>query len=117
MIPTTPVKKYPIIARVRATRQGRLLEAPITGEIGVIGRDGGHYYNLTIEPASGGGERLTCSCPAFRYGRAHIVQRTGMCKHMHKIREHMLSGHADVGPNRDWFIHARSALTAFLGVR
>lgn len=82
---TTPVLSLPIVAKVRSTRKGQQLEAPLSGKLGGKGVSGVHYYDVTIVGGKSVSERLSCSCPAHRYGRAKMVKQTGMCKHLHKV--------------------------------
>lgn len=86
-MPTTK-NNLPIIARVRATRKGKTLQTP-SGELGGRGIRGNRFYEITVVGGVSVPERLACSCPAHRFGRAKLVKATGMCKHMHKAVEEL----------------------------
>jgi hypothetical protein len=114
-VPTTPVRKYPILARHRSTRKDQRLSGVISGEMGVPGKEGTHYYNITLAPAGNGKEKLTCDCPAFRYGRSTQVQRTGLCKHMQAVLETLtVSPTVTRTENGDILVYAGDVLAQML---
>ena len=78
-----------IVAKVRSTRKGKKMETPLGGTLGVEGRSGVHYYNVTVVGGVAVPQRLQCDCPAHRFRRAKIVQQTGFCKHIHKVIQEM----------------------------
>jgi hypothetical protein len=87
-MPTTK-NNLPVIARVRATRKGKTLQTPSSGELGGRGIRGNRFYEIIVVGGVTVPERLSCSCPAHRFGRAKLVQETGLCKHIFKAVEEL----------------------------
>ncbi len=107
----TPVLQLPIVAKVRSTRKGQILAAPQSGEMGGKGREGTHFYDITVVGGVSVPERLQCSCPAHRYGRATQVKQTGVCKHIQKAVEHARLGEL-VLDKKDVIVYSAEVLLA-----
>lgn len=90
MVHVTPVLKLQVIAKVRSTRKGQVLTAPDSGSMGGKGRDGTHFYDITIVGGVSASERLQCSCPAHRFKAGR--QNGAVCKHIRKAIEHARRG-------------------------
>jgi len=112
-MPTTPIKKLSIVAKVRSTRKAKRMDTRFTGKMGVKGISGVHYYEITVVGGQSVPERMACSCPAHRFGRAKIVQQTGMCKHMHKVIQE-LAANPDVSrtENGDVIVYSPQTIRA-----
>lgn len=108
---TTPVRNLPIVAKVRSTRKGQILAAPQSGEMGGKGIDGTHFYDITIVGGVNVPERLSCSCPASRFGKAKQVKAIGACKHIVKAVEHARLGET-VLDKKDVIVYSVEALLA-----
>ena len=117
-IPVTPVRKLTVLAKVRSTRKGQVVLTPDGQSLGGEGKNGSHFYDITLR-TQGGSDSVGCSCPAFIYGRARIVQETGACKHIHAVKswiEHCPREQSEA-VNRDLVVYAASALVALLNIR
>jgi hypothetical protein len=110
-MPLTPALKLPIVAKVRSTRKGQILAAPESGEMGGKGREGTHFYDITVVGGQSVPERLQCSCPAHRFGKAKQVQATGVCKHIQKAVEHARRGELMLD-KKDVIVYSAEALLA-----
>jgi hypothetical protein len=108
---TTPVRGLVILAKVRSTRKGQILAAPESGSMGGKGKEGTHFYDITVVGGVNVPERLSCSCPASRFGKAKQVKATGACKHIVKAVEHARIG--DLKADKmDVIVYSAEALLA-----
>jgi hypothetical protein len=118
-IPLTPARKLPIVARVRSTRKGQVVVGRDSGSMGVEGRDGTHFYEITVVGGVSVPERLACSCPAHRFGKANQVKVSGLCKHLQMIKEEIEAGELREGRTEkgNIIVYSLVALKSLFGLR